>query len=187
MKSSTIEIKKWTALSELQQSVILGKVAQMLFCLEKDIQHIQQILEHLDEIRALVLKRDENALKELLEELHFKTNEYSDQESQRNSFRKELAEAFNCDPQHITLSKLEEFLPEQLQAKVQEKKSELKILTDKLKKEHLNTVLLLAECARFNRLVFNKIFGCGKTSASTYNSSGNANKQGGKNFMNFKV
>ncbi|MHC4293320.1 MAG: hypothetical protein ACYSTX_03420 [Planctomycetota bacterium] len=187
MKSATIESKNWTELSEQQQNLISVKIVQMNCCLEKDVQHIEQILENMDKIRALVLKRDEDTLKELLEQTQAKTDEYKGQESQRQLVSRELAHLLNCSVQQVTLSKLEQLLPEKLRAQVQEKRIKLKSLTNRLKKEHLNTVLLLAECARFNRMFLKGIFKLGKTDVVTYSSSGTTTQQAGKSFMNFNM
>ncbi|MHC4264386.1 MAG: hypothetical protein ACYSUK_00450 [Planctomycetota bacterium] len=187
MKASTIESKTWTELSEQQQNLISVKTVQMLFCLEKDIQHMEQVFEHLDRIRALVLKRDENALTKMLEKIQVKDNEHKNQEYQRQLFRKELAHSLNCGVEEVTLSKLEQILPEKLRAQVKNRRTKLISLSEKLKREHLNTILLLAECARFNRMVLNGIFKSGKTDIVTYSSSGTTLQQAGNNFMNFKM
>ncbi|MHC4270926.1 MAG: flagellar export chaperone FlgN, partial [Planctomycetota bacterium] len=177
----------WTGLSQQQQNLISVKIAQMICCLEKDVQHIEHILENLDKIRALVLKRDEDTLKELLEQTQAKADEYKNQESGRQLICMELARLLNFNVQQLTLSKLEQLLPEKLREQMEEKRIKLKSLTNRLKKEHLNTVLLLAECARFNRMVLNGIFRFGKTDVTTYSSSGTTRQQAGKSFMNFNV
>ncbi|MHC4132030.1 MAG: hypothetical protein ACYSSP_02740 [Planctomycetota bacterium] len=187
MIASKIKSKIRIELSQQQKDLISVKTVQMICSLEKDIQHIEQILKHLDEIRSLVLKRDENSLKELLERTQAKTDEYKNQESNRQLIRKELAHALNCSVQQVKLSKLEQILPEELRVQLEEKRIKLVSLTDKLKKEHLNTVMLLAECARFNRMVLNGIFKFGNSDIVTYSSSGTARQQGGNNFMNLKM
>jgi hypothetical protein len=179
MKASKNTTENWTELSQ--------KAAQMLCCLDKDIQHIEEMLLHLDEIRTLVLKRKENALKELLEKVQTKYDEYKNNESQRHLIRKELADVLNCGVQQVRLSRLERTLPEKLRDRVIQKRIKLMSLTDKLKKEHLNTVLLLAECARFNRMFLNSIFDLGKTHAVTYSASGTTHRQAGRSFVNLEM
>jgi hypothetical protein len=187
MKSEMIESKIWTELSQQQQNLISVKIAQMICCLVKDVQHIEHILENLDKIRALVLKRDEDTLKELLEQTQAKVDEYKNQESDRQLICMELARLLNLNVKQFTLSKLEQLLPEKLRAQVQEKRIKIRSLTNRLKKEHLNTVLLLAECARFNRMVLNGIFRFGKKGVVTYSSSGTTRQQASKSFMNFNM
>jgi hypothetical protein len=187
MKSSATKAKDWDEISEHQQNLISDKIAQMLSCLQEDIRNIEQILEYLDEIRASVLKRDENVLSHLLQITQAEADEYKNQESRRNLIRAELANFLNYDVQQITLSKLEQILPESIQAQVKEKKNKLKLLTDKLQKEHLNTILLLSECARFNRMILSGIFDFGKKDVITYSASGIKPRQAGRNLVNFKV
>ncbi|MHC4842612.1 MAG: hypothetical protein ACYTFM_00100 [Planctomycetota bacterium] len=187
MRSSDTTIQDWDELSVRQQNLISDRIAQMLNCLQEDIQNIERILGYLDEIRTSVLKRDENALSYLLQKIQTETDEYKNQESRRNFIRSELANLLDRDVQQITLSELEQILPESIQAQVKEKKNKIKLLTNKLQKEHLNTVLLLSECARFNRMILSGIFDFGKQDVVTYSASGIRPRQAGRNLVNFKV
>jgi len=187
MKSSTLELQKWTERSKFQQHIISVKISEMIRCLEKDIHDIELILKYLDEIRALVLKRDDKALKTLLERAQVQAEEYKQQEAKRNLLQRELADILTCDAGQVTLSKLEYILPYELKSKIQEKRIKLTSLMNKLKREHLSTVLLLAECARFNRMVLKGIFRFGETDMLTYSSNGTARQQSDKSFMSFKL
>jgi len=187
MNAKTIKRYNWTELSLHQQSRISEKTAELLACLERDILHIKQILKDLDKIRSLVVKRDENSLKGLLQNIQVQTDEYKEQEARRRDIRGELARLFNWSPQQLKLSELETVLPEILRSQVKSKKVELQSLTERLKKEHLSTVLLLAECARFNRLVLRSIFDCDSQDVVTYSSGGTKRQRAGRNFMNFKI
>jgi len=154
-----------------------NKIDELLAVLDRDIQHMQESLSRLNELRSLVIKRDDAALSNLLEDIRAESDNYADNESRRQSIRNELAIALGCDVKQMTLSRLETTLPRGKNAQVAERKAKLKSLTGKLKEEHLITVLLLSECARFNRLFLNSIFNSGKTETVIYDSNGITRRQ----------
>lgn len=172
MKATAIEIEE--------------KVNELLVILDKDIQHIQQSLSRLDELRSLVVKRDEAALGKLLKSIQAESSSYTSNELKRQSIRKELAIAFGCEPKQMTLSRLEATLPEEKKGQVAQRKTKLRALTEELKKEHLSTVLLLSECSRFNSLLLKSILGLGKTGSITYNSDGRTKRQTDTAFVNLQ-
>jgi hypothetical protein len=165
---------------------IEDKVDGLLVVLDKDIRHIQESLSRLDELRSLVIKRDDAALGELLEKIRAESDSYAANESNRQSVRKELAIVLECDLEQMTLSKLEAALSEEKKTQVAQRKTKLRSLTKELKKEHLSTVLLLSECARFNRLLLSSIFDLGKIGTITYDSNGAASRQTGAGFVNMQ-
>jgi hypothetical protein len=172
MKAAVIEIE--------------DKVDELLIVLDKDIQHIQQSLSRLNELRSLVIKRDDISMGRLLESIEAESDSYRSQESKRQSIRKELAIALDCNLKQMTLSRLEEALPEEKKAQVAEKKAKLRSLTEELKKEHLGTALLLSECARFNSLLLKGIFNLGKTEMVYYNPNGATKRQTDTAFVNLQ-
>ncbi|MHC4500298.1 MAG: flagellar export chaperone FlgN [Planctomycetota bacterium] len=165
---------------------IEGKVDELLVVLDKDIQHIQESLSRLNELRSLVIKRDDAALDGLLEKIRVESDGYAANELKRQSIRKELAIALGCNFEQMTLSRLEAALSEGKEAQVSRRKTRLRSLTKDLKKEQLSTALLLSECARFNRLLLNSIFDLGKTGTTTYNSSGATSRQSDTAFVNLQ-
>jgi hypothetical protein len=165
---------------------IEAKIDQLLVCLDKDIEHLRGTLSLLNELRSLVIKRDEDSLGRLLENIQTESDTYKSQELKRHTIRKELAIALGCDPEQVTLSKLEAVLPEEEKAQVAERKAELKAFIKELKKEHLSTALLLSECARFNRLLLKSILNFGKTGTVYYDSDGSTKQQNETAFVNLQ-
>jgi len=165
---------------------IEDKVDELLDCLDKDSRHIEQSLSQLNEIRRLVIKRDESALGRLLENIQAESDSYKKHELKRQSIRKELAHALDCNFEQMTLSALETSLPEAKKAQVTQRKAKLKLLIEELKKEHLSTALLLSECARFNNLLLKSIFDLGKIGVVYYNSNGAARRQTDMAFVNLQ-
>jgi len=93
MKTTTIEIE--------------DKVDKLLVVLDSDIRHIRENLSRLNELRGLVIKRDDASLCKLLGTIQSESNSYKDNELKRRLLREELATVWDCGFEQITLSKLE--------------------------------------------------------------------------------
>jgi hypothetical protein len=87
----------------------------------------------------------------------------------------------------VTLSALEARLPKEKKEQIIRMKAKLMSLTKELKKEHLSTILLLSECARFNNLLLKSIFDLGRTGAVYYNSNGATKQQTDMAFVNLHL
>jgi hypothetical protein len=167
-------------------SEIGHKIDELLLCLDKDIEHVRESLSLLNELRRLVIKRDDASLGKLLESIQTESDAHKSQELKRQAIRRELALALGCGPEKVTLSKLESVLAEEEKAQVAQRKAELKALIKELRKEHLSTALLLSECARFNRLLLKSILNFGKTGTVYYDSNGSTKQQGDTAFVNLQ-
>jgi hypothetical protein len=167
-------------------SNIEDKVDEMLLVLDEDIRHIQQSLSRLNELRSLVIKRDDVALGKLLEFIQGDSEGYRSHELKRQSIRKELASALGCGLAQMNLSTLEASLPKEKKDKVTEKKAKLQSLVNELKKEHLSTALLLSDCARFNRMLLKGVFNLGNTRTIYYGSNGATKQQSDTAFVNLQ-
>ncbi|MHC4616163.1 MAG: hypothetical protein ACYTEQ_00260 [Planctomycetota bacterium] len=165
---------------------IEDKVDELLVILDEDIEHIQKSLLHLNELRSMVIKRDDAGLGELLERIRTESDNRIAGELKRRSMREELAAVLGCTFEHMTLSRLEEFLPEEKRAEVAQRKTTLKSLIAELKTEHLSTSLLLSECARFNRLLLRSILDLGRADALVYSADGTTSRQIDQTFVNLR-
>jgi len=166
---------------------IEDKVDRLLACLDQDVQHMQESLLQLNEMRRLVIKRDEAALGKLLESIQTEAGCNRDHELNRKSIRKELADSLGFGIEQMTLSTLQEFLPEAKKDHVIRIKAKLISLSAELKKEYLSTALLLSECARFNNLLLKGVFNLGKTESLHYNSNGETRRQIDMAFVNLQI
>ena len=173
MKTITIEIEE--------------KVDALLACLDKDVQLLQDALLRLDELRRLIIKRDDDALGKLLEKIQIQANDHKSHERNRQSIHRELAAALGYEPRRMTLSVLENVLPKGRKEQITERKAKIKSLVGKFRKEHLETVLLLSECARFNNMLLKSIFDLSKVESFSYNSNGSAKRQTNVALINFKL
>ena len=163
------------------------KIENKVTCLDKDSQHIQESLSQLNKLRSYVIKRDDSGLSKLLKVIQAEISSYRNHESKRQTIRKELANALGCNTEQMTLSALEARLPKGKKDQIIKKKAKLMSLINELKKEHLSTILLLSECARFNNLLLKSIFDLGRTGAVYYNSNGATKQQTDMAFVNLHL
>ena len=163
-------------------------VDDLLSVLDEDIRLMETALSHLDGLRGLVIKRDESCLRALLETIESGRKFYVANESKRQEIRQGLAAMLGCSLEEMTLSKL--LVSAELvsakragagrasatsrQIAISERKTKLKALVDKLRREHLSTMMLLSECARLNKLLLLGIFGSSDERIGvTYTAAGN--------------
>ncbi len=162
------------------------KINELAACLDNDCKHIHDTISQLNELRELIIRRDDAALGKMLEIVLAKSEDYRKNELNRQSIREELAKELECPVEQITLSTLEENVSETARTKLTETKSKLKSLIEELRKEHLSTALLLNECARINNMLLKSIFNMGKTDVVSYDSKGTTRKQTDMAFVNLQ-
>jgi hypothetical protein len=131
-------------------------------------------------MRSLIIKRDEIALDKLLHTIQETSEVYKDNETNRQLVRNELADFLGCSIEQITLSKLKDSLPETSRIKVIETRENLRSLIEDLRKEYSSTVMLVSECARFNRLLLKSIFDLGRTNTCSYDARGATRRHEGE-------
>ncbi len=165
---------------------IEDKVDELLACLDKDSLHIEQSLSQLQELRRLVIKRDDAALGKLLESIQAESAHHRGHELKRQLVRRELASVLGCSLEQVTLSALEVTLPEARKTQVTQLKARLRALVEEFKKEHVTTALLLSECARLNNLLLKGIFDLGRTGTVYYNPDGTTKRQADTAFVNLQ-
>lgn len=162
------------------------KVDQLLVILEAQTQRMQTNLARLDELRALVVKRDETSLRKLLNIIQSESGDFNGDELKRELLRTELASIFGCDRRQLTLSRLADELSGERRDKLIETRTALQKLGQKLKNEYLSTMMLLSECARFNRTLLNNVLNLGQSGSVTYNSNGSTERRGRTAFVNLQ-
>jgi hypothetical protein len=128
----------------------------------------------------MIIKRDEAALGKLLQTVQETSEVYKDNETDRQSIRKELADFLGCSIEEVTLSKVEESLTETSKNQVIEARKNLRLLIEELRKEHSSTVMLVSECSRFNKLLLKSIFNLGKTDSCSYDARGTTRRHDGE-------
>jgi hypothetical protein len=163
------------------------EIAALLDVLDADIWHIESTLSRLDTLRSLVIKREDAALERLLDEIRQQADAYKSNERKREQIKRVLAAGLGWKEGDLTLSKLRGELAGQARAAVADRHTRLRTLTIRLKREHMLTVLLIRDCARFNRSLLQAFLGsCGR-GGTTYTPSGAAKKQPGASLVSMKL
>jgi len=159
---------------------------ELLSVLGDDIRHIEQTLERLDALRAAVVRRDEEGLKCLLDEVADEQGSYALVERRRDGIRKQMADVLGCGIEEMNLSKLCGRLRGERKDLVAQAQQELQGMCEKLRKEHTATNILLTECARLNNLLLRGILGNGRETV-TYNSRGDASWEFQKGMVSIRL
>jgi hypothetical protein len=166
---------------------ISQKISLLLDVLERDVEHIGRTMSYLNELRGLVIKRDERGLGRLLDAIRTESQEYAGIEQSRQLMRKEMAEAFGCKPEEMTLTFLKKCACGEVKDTIAEIQQKLKTTVGRLKGEYAATVKLVSECARINSILLKTIFERKQPGLVCYDSAGLTNRQGDAAFMNMRL
>ncbi len=151
-------------------------IQALLEVLDQDIRHVETVLLQLEKVRALLVNRDDVGLEKLLEDIRRQADAYAAQEQRRQTLRNDLAAQFGWSERDVTLSRLQGQLTGAGRAALVERQVRLKSLIEQLKREHMLTAVLLADCARFNRLLMQALFGVSGKGNMTYSPTGAARR-----------
>jgi len=162
-------------------------VEALIGVLDVDIQHLRQSLDHLDSLRSLVIKRDEAQLGTLLNTIRIESNTYQGNEHKRQCLRQALADLLDCPLSDLTLSRLEQHLPDPWPAALAQRRKTLRELTGSLRLEHRRTQWLLMDCARLNTLMLDVLLNQGREIPVTYTPGGKAQSHRENRLMNLQL
>jgi len=104
------------------------------------------------------LQRDEERLGQLLDEIQTAERFHETTERTISDVRRALADKLACSREQVTLGWLSEHLPQQERTAIQRRKDHIARLLEGLQKEHLETAMVLGECARVNRRLLEGLF-----------------------------
>jgi len=166
---------------------IEDKVDRLFDVLDVDSEHLQHCLSRLGKLRCLVIKRDETALSKLLEDIRIGTESYADNESKRRALRRELADYFGLEAGRLTLSALENFLPDEKKAELTERKLNLRSLVERLANEYAATAALISDCAGINSALLRGILDNGRDGLVCYDANGTASRVNETAFVNMRL
>lgn len=161
-------------------------IVPLIDVLGEEIEHIECTVQMLDQLRGMVIKRDDENLNLLLEKARIETEKYAGVENRRQMIRKEMARIWGCETSDMTLTRLIKILPFEQSERIRQTKEILEKLLSKFQAEHLSTFMLLSECSRFNEVVLSALLN-GRCDESTYNRQGSMRRQNKQSMVNFKL
>ncbi len=162
------------------------KAEALVDVLDIDIQHLTDSLTHLDSLRSLVIKRDEAGLNDLLDAIRIESTGYQGNERRRQCLRQELADLLDCPLSELTLSRLEQYMPDPWPHTLAQRKQSLRELTSQLRQEHMRTSWLLRDCTRLNGMLINAVLNPGQDNTLTYTGAGQSRQHRENGLMNLK-
>lgn len=158
----------------------------LIVFLDDQIADIEQTLHRLDRLRAAVVRRDEGALEELMEEVRVAGQRKTQNDWRMRQLQIKLSSVLGCSPDEVNITRLCDQLTGQDRSIVQKKQSMLQQLTRKLSNERQGTELLLRECARFTRLLLSSMVGT-HNQTRTYTAQGQEQWNVHCGLMNIKM
>jgi hypothetical protein len=172
MSTTALDIERW--------------VLELLIVLKQESDAMALVETWLEQLRERVMERDEAALERLLKEIQAKQGLRPEPEQRRQQIRLELASALGVPFEQMTLTRLKGLLTGELQNQVSRMRDQLQSQTETLRVQHQGTVMLLADCARFNRLLLNSIFEKSHQTMTTYTPRGNAQHKRSSDLVNMQ-
>ena len=166
---------------------IENKINELMMVIDIDIAHLQESLLRLNDLRMLVVKRDNDKLGKLLMTIEASTNSHKENEQRRQQICQYLAEAAGIDSKYATLVDIEGMIDGPMKMEFNRKRLKLKVLVSEVKNDHLSASMLLADCARVNRMLLDGIFGGGKGREISYSANGSAKRENNIDFMSMEL
>jgi flagellar biosynthesis/type III secretory pathway chaperone len=119
--------------------------------LDEEISLLDLRRSQLAELSKVILARDDNRMEHLLEEIERTQHIQAATDSRLNALRSALAGAWNCAPGEVRLSRVIAESPGQTRIALEHRRQQIVAMTQALRKQHLETAVLLSECAKVNR------------------------------------
>jgi len=170
-----------------QMVEISHMIRDLLDILERDAEHIGRTVSYLNDLRGLVIKRDEKGLGLLLDAIRTESQEYAGNEQKRNLMCKEMAEVLGCTTQELTLTFLKKAASGPVLTSIAQVQQKLKTMAKRLQNEYSATVTLLSDCARINSALLRTVFERNLPGLVCYDSAGLTKRQGDAAFMNMRL
>lgn len=166
---------------------IENKINELMIVLDIDIAHLQESLLRLNDLRMLVVKRDNDKLGELLMTIEASTNSHKENEQRRQQICQYIADVAGIQSKYATLADIEEMVDGPTKLEFSRKRAKLKVLASEIKNDHQSASMLLTDCARINRMLLDNVFGGGKSREISYSANGSAKRENNINFMSVKL
>lgn len=149
----------------------VAMIDDLLTALDEQAVGLQARLAHMDAMIVAIVHRDEDKLETLLEEMEQAGLTQPAADARLAAVRAALADSMDCPAKDLRLASLAGRLPEPQRLAVNYRRQRIAVLAEKLQHKHLQTAMLLSECARVNRLLLEAMLPEAAQPA-TYNANG---------------
>jgi len=137
---------------------IAGLVDELIRLLDDEIHLLEHRCVQLAALSQATLQRDDERLEGLLDEIEQAQHTQAQTDLRLQALRSALAEFFDWPVAQMRLSRLIEELSGDRRPKLAYRREQILLLSERLKRQHLETTLVVAECARINRLLLESLF-----------------------------
>jgi hypothetical protein len=158
------------------QNILNELTTELFIFLDDSVLSMQQMLDKLNELRAAVVRRDQDTLQQMSDQMPEMTALKDDMQRRQRQICQAFAGPLNCPPEKINVSYLALFLESSKAAELKIKQRRLQELVGRLSREHTVTQLLLRECERLNRKILDGFVGKSNQTC-TYGSGGRVQRQ----------
>jgi len=172
MSTKALDIERW--------------ILELLIVLKQESEAMAQVKQWLEQLREGVMQHDELGLESLLKDIQTQQGLMPRLEERRQQIRMELARILEVSFEQVTLTGLLCLLEGELHHQVTRMRDLLQSQAESLRVQHRGTAMLLADCARFNRLLLNSIFETSHAQVTTYTARGHAEQKRSSDLVNLQ-
>ncbi len=144
--------------------------------LDGEIELLVAKRSQLVKLSKAMVDRDDDTTESLLAEIEQTEVVQASVDKRLRAIRKSLAGVFSCEVRELKLSSLIARLPDKQAAAVEHRRQLIVDLAEKLRTQHLQTALLVTECAKINRMLLESMLPACET-VVTYGAEGTSRWQ----------
>jgi flagellar biosynthesis/type III secretory pathway chaperone len=146
-------------------------VAELTAALDEEIALLDLRRRQLSAMAGAILDRDDEAMGDLLEEMESTQELQARTDDRLRRLRRPMADALACKASEAKLPVLIDRLPAGEQGALETRRRRIVELAEAVRREHVRTTVLLAECVRINRALLEGLFPQSE-SVRTYGAGG---------------
>ena len=152
---------------------ITDLVNELLSVLDEEIALLDLRRSQLEAVSRAVIDRDDDALERLIGQIEQAWHSQVRGDLKLKALCRALAESLGQSQQKVKLVELSDKLPKAQRLDVDLRRGRIVLQAQRFRKQHLETVVLLSECARINRLLLEGLLP-GSETVTTYEKGGAA-------------
>jgi len=134
-----------------------GMTPDLLALLDEEIALLGLRTRQFDDLYEAILHRRDETMESLLEEMTVAQHRQAELDEKLQTMRTMFARALHRPMREIRLSELVGLLDGEPKTRLREKRQQIILLAERLKRKHLTTAILLGESARINRLLLESL------------------------------
>ncbi|MFP4105014.1 MAG: flagellar export chaperone FlgN [Phycisphaerae bacterium] len=158
----------------------------LIALLDEQGQLVARRIEKLDELTDCITGRDEKRLEALVEKIDTVTRQQEAADRRLAELRSSLAASLGTQPDQTRLGDLIRHIDGPQRKQLTERRQTLLEMVDSLRDRHMQSVMLIAESSRINRLLLSSLFGENQE-VNTYNTTGSDNWRDGAGLVDTEL